>query len=206
MKEDSSPAKISEMISQLQSLRSIDGILHLVVGEAISRPGLEKPEWSHSLYGRYVSKEALHAYAISDKHVDVVQNFVLPNITGLMAVDWEAEVTEQPGGGDIGAIHSVVFQTKEEATPEEVLGTINSLVTHSSSIPGVIQATSGPNFTPERSEGHNWGFISIHSNLEALESYGKNEEHWTIMKEKVFPLVQKSASVDYEVIPISSKI
>lgn len=140
----------------VRTLRELEGVLHLYVGAVLSC----KPEacaWTHVLYGRYRDKAALQAYAAHPKHLQVV---ALGNtlFSDVMALDWEAHVkppSSSSGTPSISASRIVFIQWKLDTSQEH----ISALTSGFSDSP---QSTSGPNFSPARARGFQWGFAALH--------------------------------------------
>ncbi|KAH7443940.1 hypothetical protein KP509_02G057000 [Ceratopteris richardii] len=142
-------AAIDAWVKEAIALAGLDGVLHLIVGTVHSC----KPDdgaWSCALYGRYRDKAALHAYAVHPQHLQLVS--LGSTIFGdVMALDWEAHVSEDSlFPSSISNLSVLFFKPTPECSVDDVV-----------SLPhGDKFFTSGPNFSPGRARGFEWGFIS----------------------------------------------
>lgn len=206
-KPETPPETVNAIVSALRGLEFFEGILQLNVGESVKIPGVDNGGWTHVLHGRHVSKEALENYSRSEEHVKVVKELVLPNIADVLAVDWEVELEEPIVDSGIGVIHTAAMKLKEGTEKPAIEAMVKGLKGHEGVIPGLRQVSVGPNFSPARSQGHDWGFLSTYGTVEDLKTYAMHPDHGAVMKELVFPLVEKSASVDfYTNVPAKSKM
>ncbi|KAI5081477.1 hypothetical protein GOP47_0004660 [Adiantum capillus-veneris] len=135
-------------IEALRALAVLDGVLHLYVG-AVASCKPDEGAWSFALYGRYRDKAALQAYAVHPQHLQVV---ALGNtlFSDVMALDWEAHVNPSPTSISPLLLRVVFLQH----CPLD--GNITSWF-HNQPL-----STSGPNFSPARARGFEWGFTCLY--------------------------------------------
>ncbi len=85
--ENAPKEAIDATMDALRALKNeIPGILELTAGENYTN---RSQGFTHALYVRFESKEALEIYAPHPKHQHVVQNHVAPIKENVLAVDYE---------------------------------------------------------------------------------------------------------------------
>eukprot|EP00271_Cylindrocystis_brebissonii_P002866 TRINITY_DN13631_c0_g1_i1.p1 TRINITY_DN13631_c0_g1~~TRINITY_DN13631_c0_g1_i1.p1 ORF type:complete len:350 (-),score=49.00 TRINITY_DN13631_c0_g1_i1:257-1306(-) len=196
-KPDTSPETILKMAQELQALQSLESVIHLKAGPAVA---LGEGGWNFALHGRYPSKEALNAYTVSRAHMRVVIGSIKPNIDDIMAVDWETPTSSASSASTTKIIHSLVFKVKEGTSDEKFAASLKGLHEAEGSTVSFapIEATSGPNFAPARSQGHNWGLVLLHRDEEEAKAWMEHESVRKAMVEDVLPLVEGYASINFK--------
>jgi len=81
VKENAEASKVSAMVSNINSLISIDQVLHLTAGPV--------------LHSCFKTKDDRAAYSAHPRHVSVVMDFVLPIVDDITVVDWITNVDDQ---------------------------------------------------------------------------------------------------------------
>lgn len=193
------PAAATEaFLSSLRALASLESVRELYVGAAVR----ESPHgWTHALYGRYASRDALTAYMESDEHQHAVKTFVRPILDDVVCLDWEGE---EGGAARLGAAHAVVLSLKPgvgEERARAMVDGLRSLEGREGGVPGLLRVSVGKNFTPGRDKGFTWGFIAGLRGEADLDVYAKNADHVAAMKEVVWPIVGEHMALDFETGP-----
>ena len=161
MKPDAPPEAVTEMISALRGLASLDGILGLYAGEVLN--GGNGP-WTHALYGRYTTRDSLQAYADSKEHMDVVVNLVRPICSDILALDYEAQVDVQTDANAINAACLLALRPKEGSTESEFV----KAFTPNSNATGAVSTSLGMGYVPARAKGFTWGCVSTYADKKAM--------------------------------------
>ena len=167
MKPDTSPEAITKMISALRGLAALDGILGLYAGEAVNNGN---GSWTHALYGRYTTKEALQSYADSKEHMDVVINLVRPICSDTLALDFEAQADVQSDANAIGAVCLVALKPKDESNESDL---VTALTGENNGV-GAVDITLGKGYAPARAKGFTWGRVSTHVDKESMLASAKD--------------------------------
>ncbi|CAN6478323.1 unnamed protein product [Victoria cruziana] len=198
VKPETVPEKVEEMLSGLRSLSSLEAVLYLTVGP-IRRLRSSSFGFTHLLYGRYPSKQALADYAAHPSHVKVVQESVLPITRDVMAVDWVANIDGGPSFPPAtAAFRLTLVKPKpdlDESMQEEIGQVLEGI---KSSVPSALQVSVGENFSPARAKGFSWGLISFFPGVDAIDTIDSDEDLVKAQKEKVKDLVDSVMVVDYE--------
>lgn len=180
VKPDASPDCIQSMASRLMALKSLPGVLHLAVGPVAHAP-VPSPTttttttpitlfpWTHALYGRYTSKDALHQYSVSPEHVAVVADFVRPIINDIAAVDWEVDEAVAPPPHSL--YQTAMVQWKDGLSQEAMAAVAASLKEAARDVAGVLSITVGENFSPARAKSFTWGFAAFFADEAARSSF-----------------------------------
>eukprot|EP00249_Psilotum_nudum_P010870 c22818_g1_i1 orf=172-792(+) len=168
----------------------ISGIIQFHAGSTIGN--LHHPtKWTHYICGRYVDKQALHAYDIHPKHLEVVKENAAC-MEEVLAVDWEATLDGEVVKADYGAGRAVVIKWKEGVAQEKIQELERSLA----NFPGIKRHTAGPNFSPERAKGFQWGFVAQFSTVEELKELQVSKKHEELLHSELvetFDIVDFSA-------------
>ncbi|KAJ7524065.1 hypothetical protein O6H91_18G076000 [Diphasiastrum complanatum] len=198
VKPETPADKTQAMLDGLRGLSVLDGVLQLTVAPALNLWPAQT-SWAagftHALHGRYKDKASLDAYTISSAHVSVVENNVKPIIDGLLAVDWEASPSP-PVEEDFGVLRIALLKLKEGLTEEDVTGILGTFNSYPSTFPSVVQVSAGPNFSPVRAQGFNYGYLAQFKSVKELEELTANPDHVALMESKVNPHVESFILVD----------
>ncbi|KAK6139653.1 hypothetical protein DH2020_026605 [Rehmannia glutinosa] len=184
-KPDADPSAVNAMLRNLNSLASLDSVLHLFAGP-ISRCRSNSLTFTHMLHSRYRSKPDLNSYSENPNHVSVVANYVKPVVDDVMAVDWVADDFSDPPVVSPGsAIRLTILKLKEgtgDSGKSEVLGTLKGV---EEKFPSIEQLTVGENFSPGRAKGFSICSIAIFKGLKELEAMDSESELANEQKDKV---------------------
>ncbi|XP_041006907.1 stress-response A/B barrel domain-containing protein UP3-like [Juglans microcarpa x Juglans regia] len=202
VKENTDLSKVNTMVSRLNSLSSLEQVLHLTAGPVL-RSGSSSLNFTHALHSRYRTKDDLAAYSAHPSHLSVVKESLLPIIDDIMAVDWVA------AGGDVddfvvpppgSAIRFTFLKLKEnlgDNVKSEILAVIKEIKGNFSQIK---QISCGENFSPARAKGFSLASLVIFPEVSEMEAVDSNEEWMNSQKEKVRDYLEGVVCVDY-VIP-----
>jgi uncharacterized protein (DUF1330 family) len=94
-------------------------------------------------------------------------------------------------------VHTVLFQFKAEASAAQVAGLMKSIGQLNKTIPGILQVSSGENFS-ERSKGYTHAVVMIFDNAAALKTFYVHPEHQRLIREQIKPILADMIVVDYE--------
>ena len=155
--QGASHTDIEAWASGLRALRTLQGVIHLHVGHLPScRPN--HGDWTHALYARYKDKDSLQAYAVHPDHISAVSRGT--NLfSEVMAMDWVATM-KPPISPTLAPVSSspswVAFvRWAPQASSQEVIFNLISTLGYSDQMAAF---TFGPNFSPARARGFEWGF------------------------------------------------
>ncbi|CAK9141005.1 unnamed protein product [Ilex paraguariensis] len=188
-KPSAEPTRINAMVNGLNSLTSLNQVLHLTAGPLL-RTRSQSLSFTHILHTRYKSKTDLAEYSAHPSHVGVVNEFVKPIVDDIMAFDWVNDdvtcpVVVKPGS----AMRVSLLKLKEgleENEKEKILGVIGGL---KSKFGLIDQLSFGENFSPDRAKGYSIGSIGVFPGLSELEELDSNAELVNEQKEKVRDLL-----------------
>eukprot|EP00270_Netrium_digitus_P014045 TRINITY_DN4733_c0_g1_i2.p1 TRINITY_DN4733_c0_g1~~TRINITY_DN4733_c0_g1_i2.p1 ORF type:complete len:193 (+),score=43.61 TRINITY_DN4733_c0_g1_i2:128-706(+) len=180
------------MVSALQALADLEGVLLLHVGEVINCSG-EPGGWTHVLHGRYPSKAALDAYSLSQMHVDAVTTHIKPNLADNMALDWESEAGKLLS--DTKIVRTSFVKWKEGVGKEEITKAVSALWSQigMSARSTITQFTCGDNFSPARAKGFQFGMLWLDSGSSPTRPPALMEA----MAGTIAPLAQEVTMVDF---------
>jgi len=188
VKDGTEPSKVSAMVNAMNSLASIDGVLHLTAGSVL-RNG-PTTAFTHMLHSRYPSKDHLQAYNVHPSHIAVATGLIFPISDDVMVVDWVgAKTTLNPSATGSG-LRVRFLKLKEDVGDDrdEVLSVVRGVKE------GVGELSCGENFSPERAKGFSIASLAIFPGRKELESV-KLEEGLV----KVVEHVEDAMVVDYVV-------
>jgi hypothetical protein len=199
VKHDADPSAVNAMVTNLNSLISLDSVLHISTGP-VSRCRSNSLTFTHMLHSRYRSKTDLATYSDHPTHVSVVSNYVKPIIDDIMAVDWVADdftgsVDVSPGS----ALRLTVMKLKEgagEIGKAKVLGTVTGI---KEKFPSIKQLTAGENFSPGRAKGFSICSIAVFDGAKELEELESQSELANEQKDKVREFLDGVLVLDYAV-------
>ncbi|KAL8119922.1 hypothetical protein AgCh_017154 [Apium graveolens] len=199
VKPDTDLSKIASMINGLNSLISLDQVVHLSVG-ALHRTRSSSLTFTHMLHSRYDSKEDLNAYSAHPAHVSVVTEFVKPIAEDIMAVDWIGSDLSGPVALPPGSAMRVTFlkvkQGLGDKESDEVLGVIGGI---KDKFPVIDQISFGKNFSPDRAKGYSIASLAVFPGLSELD--GLNSEAAELEKEKARDMLESVLVLDYVIPP-----
>ncbi|MED6156121.1 hypothetical protein PIB30_011580 [Stylosanthes scabra] len=200
VKDNTDPSKVSAMVNGLNSLLSLDQVLHLTMGPVL-RSRSSSLTFTHMLHSRYATKQDLDAYSAHPSHVSVVKGNVLPIIDDIMAIDWvspalpAADIVTPPGS----AIRLSFLKLKENAgdhAKDEILGVIGGM---KESFKEISQLSVGENFSPARAKGYSIASLGVFPGVEELETVVSKEDVVNAEKDKVRDRIESVVVVDYVV-------
>ncbi|PIA54915.1 hypothetical protein AQUCO_00901074v1 [Aquilegia coerulea] len=191
VKDDSSPSKINFMLDTINSLISLDIILHLSPGPIHKIKSISSSfDFTHMVHIRFKSKEDLENYIEHQEHTRVL-NATKELFDDIMIVDWVADLDE-PLVVPSGAVMRLnLLKLKEELEESE------KTEAHFGSIK---QFSFGENFALAKTNGFTIASLAIVPELSELEALDLNEE---VVKEqeKLEDFLESVIVVDYVVPP-----
>ncbi|XP_018844473.1 stress-response A/B barrel domain-containing protein UP3-like [Juglans regia] len=207
VKENTDPSKVNAMVTELNSLVSIDEVLHLAAGP-VFRNQFSSLNYTHALHSRYKTKEDLEAYAANPSHVGVVNESVLPIIEDAMAVDWiadggyEDDLVAPPPGSAVRLSFLKLKESLGDKEKSEILGVIKGL---RRDFPEIKQITCGENFSPARAKGYSLASFAVFPGMSEMDAVDAKEELVNSQKEKIKEYLESMFVVDY-VIPAPASL
>ncbi|XP_019443171.1 PREDICTED: stress-response A/B barrel domain-containing protein UP3 [Lupinus angustifolius] len=199
VKEDTDPSKITAMVNGLNSLTSLDQVLHLSVGP-ILRNRSSSFTFTHLLHSRYNSKQDLESYSAHPNHLSVVKGSVLPIVDDIMAVDWIAHDLVgdlvPPQGSAIRVSFLKLKENVGDQVKDEVIGVIKGIPDN---FKGISQLSVGENFSPARAKGFSIASLAVFPGTRELEAVDSNPELVNYQKDKVRDHLENVLVLDYVV-------
>ncbi|KAJ7533476.1 hypothetical protein O6H91_13G050800 [Diphasiastrum complanatum] len=198
VKPETPSDKVQALLDGIYGLRELDGVLDLTLAPVLNLWPAHiswAAGFTHVLDGRYKDKASLDAYTISSAHVSVVENYVKPIIYGLLALDWEAKPSPPVNEG-LGVIRTALLKLKEGVTAEDIETLLMTFNSYPNIFPCVGQVSAGPNFSPARAQGYNYGYVAQFKSVKELEELTANSDHVALMETKVNPHVESFILVD----------
>ncbi|KAJ9168023.1 hypothetical protein P3X46_019602 [Hevea brasiliensis] len=184
VKDDTDHGKVNTMLSSLNSLVSLDPVLHLAAGPLYGTKSSPIP-FTHMLHSRYSSKDNLNAYSAHPSHVTAVKESVLPICDDVMAVDWVADDLQGPVVPAPGSAIRVTFLKLKENLGEDVKNEILAVIKGIKGSFGEInQITCGENFSPARAKGYSIASLAVFPAVSEMEAVDSKEELVNLQKEK----------------------
>lgn len=206
VRDGTDTAKVNALISNLRSLFSLDGVLHIDVAPVLRHRSSAASSFgfTHLLHSRYRTKEELAAYSAHPAHVSVVREFVLPICEDIMAVDWVAEFESDPAPPRPGSAARVTLMKLIESAGEAEKGVVLESLRGAKQLLGgaVEQLSYGENFSPARAKGFSVASIAVFPGVEELDKVDeKGVDLMEAHKEKVRPLLESLIVLDFLVPP-----
>ncbi|KAF1887625.1 hypothetical protein Lal_00040679 [Lupinus albus] len=199
VKEDTDPSKVTAMVNGLNSLISLDQVLHLSVGP-IFRNRSSSFTFTHLLHSRYNSKQDLESYSAHPNHLSVVKGSVLPIVDDIMAVDWIADDLTgdlvPPQGSAIRVSFLKLKENVGDQVKDEVIGVIKGIPDN---FKGISQLSVGENFSPARAKGFSIASLAVFPGTSELEAVDSNPELVNYQKDKVRGYLENVLVLDYVV-------
>ncbi|KAL8539361.1 hypothetical protein ACS0TY_001113 [Phlomoides rotata] len=196
-KPDADLSAVNAMLTNLNSLVSLDSVLHLSAGP-VYRCRSKSLNFTHMLHSRYTSKENLDSYTVNPTHVSVVANYVKPVVDDVMAVDWVADdFSGSPVVSPGSALRLTILKVKEEIGENgkgEVLGVLKGV---KDKFPSIEQLTVGENFSPARAKGFSICSIAAFKGLKELEALDSESELVNEQKDKAREFLDGVLVLDY---------
>ncbi len=93
--------------------------------------------------------------------------------------------------------HLVLFKIRSSATAEEKALLLRNLLGLKDRVPGILEATAGPNFS-DRARGFTHGFAVRFKDRASLEAYLVHPEHQAVVDKFIKPISEGVLVVDYE--------
>ncbi|XP_024396642.1 stress-response A/B barrel domain-containing protein DABB1 [Physcomitrium patens] len=184
VKDDADPAEKKAMLDALHELRSLNGVLELTVGSALSVQG---GKYTHVLHGRYKDKAALKVYLVHPDHVNIQQKYIQPLTEDIIALDWEC-IPCGPYIKSVGAKRITFVKIKPETTADDMRFLVESISQLPSKCPTVGQASAGSNFSPERAKGFTYGIMEFFPSTQEEEEVYSSCEHMAWQDTKLKPV------------------
>lgn len=191
------------MVSRINSLKSLDEVLHIAAGplRSIRSSSLS---FNYMLHSRYASEGDLDAYTVHPTHVSVTKDNARL-VDDIMAVDWVADdlrgpVVLPPGS----ALRFTLLKLKEglgEEAKSEILEAVMGLEDQIGE--KTSQFTSGANISPGRAKGFSMAFLAVfksESELDAADSTGE----WANFEHKLVDYLEALIVLDYALLPSSA--
>ncbi|KAK6147646.1 hypothetical protein DH2020_018558 [Rehmannia glutinosa] len=183
-KPDADPSAVNAMLRNLNSLASLDSVLHLFAGP-VSRCRSNSLTFTHMLHSRYRSKPDLNSYSKTLTTSASSRITSSPSLT----TSWPSigsPMTSRihrwfPGS----AIRLTILKLKEgtgESCKSDVLGTLKGV---EEQFPSIEQLTVGENFSPGRAKGFSICSIAVFKGMKELEAMDSESELANEQKDKV---------------------
>ncbi|KAG8636078.1 hypothetical protein MANES_16G097000v8 [Manihot esculenta] len=186
VKDNTDPTKVNTMLNSLNSLVSLDAVLHIAAGP-LYRVKSSPISFTHMLHSRYSSKDNLNAYSAHPSHVTAVKESVLPICEDIMAVDWIADDLQGPVVPAPGSAIRLTFLKLKENLREDVKNEILAVIKGIKGNFGEInQITCGENFSPARAKGYSIASLAVFPTVSEMEAVDSKEELVNLQKEKYF--------------------
>ncbi|CAI7757365.1 unnamed protein product [Closterium sp. NIES-53] len=177
VKPDTPADRVATFLTNLNALRTLPGVLYLSAGPALpavpaapagtsSAAAAFTSPWTHALFGRYESRDALQEYAVSPQHVAVVTENVKPIISDIAAVDWETDVPDASASSAPPphvSTHTAMIQWQQSASPDAIAAAVAQLTAVAAA--GCVSV--GENFSPARAKSFTWG-LAVYAGDEAV--------------------------------------
>ncbi|KAJ1400709.1 Stress responsive alpha-beta barrel [Sesbania bispinosa] len=207
VKNDAPPSEIDAMVERINSLASLDHLLHLTSGKLLRIRASPSFTFTHFLHCRYRSQRDLHAYTVHPRHVAVVKanDHLCDDVMALDFVveDLQGSLVPPPGS----AMRVTFFKLKEGLGNQlkgEVLEAIRGV---QQEFKQAIQLTCGENFSPGRAKGFSIASIAVFPGLSELEAADSNEETGnSYHKSEIIKEHLESVMVLDYVVPSSPKV
>ncbi|CAI9100694.1 OLC1v1037850C1 [Oldenlandia corymbosa var. corymbosa] len=182
------PGADPAIVDSLNSLASLDSVLHLAAGPLINcRSSLN---FTHILHSRFASKEDLEKFYQDPDH-HVVVNQVKPFLEDIMVVDWvhsTDSVAIPPGS----TMRATILKLKEDLGDDEKNQLLEALGLLKDKSTSSIEVLSfGENNTPARAKGFSVPVITVFKDVNELEGFQsewespENEHRHLVIKPKV---------------------
>ncbi|KAL5572393.1 hypothetical protein UlMin_021990 [Ulmus minor] len=175
LKHNTDPSDSTAMITKLNSLSSLNQVLHLTAGPLL-RVRSTSLNFTHILHSRYASKSDLIAYTVHPRHQNVAEG-IANLVDDVMAVDWISNDLAGPVSLPAGSAMIVsLLKLKEDLGEEaksEILERIRGIKEESE---GLIQFSFGENFAPEMAKGFSMAFLEVFSSQKEMEAMDLKHE------------------------------
>ncbi|GLJ23664.1 hypothetical protein SUGI_0448090 [Cryptomeria japonica] len=185
--EGASQEEIDAWLSALNALDSLECVEFLRASPAVATNSSNK--FTHALYGRYRSREALAQYSVHPRHVAVVKGNRV--VEDLLALDWEAP-EDRSWFESCCALRIELLKPQPALEQAERTEVSEVLSRYKNLFPRVLSASFGENISPGRAKGFGWGFLCAFGAFEDLQEFNNNEEHVRLHEGKVIPKVQET--------------
>lgn len=182
------PSAATAMVNNLNSLASIDTVLHLTAGPLIHFRS-SSLTFTHMLHSRYASKADLDDYSAHPAHVAVIKE-VKPIIEDVMAIDWvhsSAGTVTIPSGSAMRVTFLKLKEDLEEEEKNELLGVIGGI---KEKFPDIELLSLGENISPARAKGFSIAWVGVFKGIKELEGFDSEweaaaNEQKDLLKDKV---------------------
>ncbi|XP_060188469.1 stress-response A/B barrel domain-containing protein UP3-like [Lycium barbarum] len=199
-KPNADPSKLTAMVNNLNSLTSLNQVIHLSSGPLLKSSS--SFSFTHILHSRYNSKSDLADYSAHPAHVSVVKEHVLPVVDDIMAVDWVATDFSGPSVVPHGSAMRLTFlKLKENLGEDEKSRVLSAVGGIKEKFTGIEQLTVGENFSPGRAKGYSIASIAVFRGVKELEDLETQNELVNEEKDKVRDCLDGVVVVDYVVPP-----
>ncbi|XP_057969515.1 stress-response A/B barrel domain-containing protein UP3-like [Malania oleifera] len=200
VKDGTDPSRIASMVSRMNSLISLDQVLHLTAGP-IHRILSSPFDFTLMLHSRYRSKEDLNAYLVHPFHVDV-RDSVFPFCDDVMAVDWIPDDLAGPVVLPAGSAMRVTFSKLKEGSGDAENREVLKAIENGSK--STDRISFGKNFSPARAKGFSIVSVAMFPGLGELNGLDSSadEKIVKLQKENAGGYLESVMAFDY-VIPAS---
>lgn len=211
MSKDLTDDQEKDMLDHLYTLQyHYRHIIAISVGRIFSK---RSKGFTHALFARFASKEALAGYYEHPSRKSVLDQFVMPYCEDLLTLDFEGEVEEDIETifrrGDFfeeGIEHLVLVKVKDSSAPEDHQSMLASLKELPTKIgPIVVQLTAGRNLSDE-SQGYTHALIVRLPSEEDLEAYNQHPEHVKVLMNQILPISRNILVADFKVDPVGTTV
>ncbi|CAI8589776.1 unnamed protein product [Vicia faba] len=185
VKENTESSKVNVMITEMQSLVTLEQVRHLTLGPILTNNEtistmipLSELRYTHLFHSRYDSEEDLQTYNDHSKHINAVRGFIFPICDDLLVIDWIAGDVALPPHPSPGTAFRVSFlklkeeKEKDGEVKEEVFRAIRGI---KESVEGVSYVSYGENISPARAKGFSIASLVVFPGREELESVDAGE-------------------------------
>jgi len=171
VKDGTEPTKVNAMVDALNSLASIDGVLHLTAGPLL-RNG-PTTAFTHMLHSRYPSKDHLYAYNAHPSHIAAVTSFLFPIYDDMMVVEWVPgkATLKMPAKGSSLRVRFLKLKGGDDhdKVKDEVLSVVRGMDED------VGEFSCGENISPERAKGFSIASLTVFPGQKEVESVEMEE-------------------------------
>ncbi|CAI5972308.1 unnamed protein product [Closterium sp. NIES-65] len=210
MPADMAEESEGDMLSHLYSLQyHYPHLLAISLGRI--QPTKRPVGFSHALFARFPSRQALDGFLALPALAAAMEQFVTPSCTDTLSLSYEAQVEADIESvfrrGDAyerGVDHVVLLRAKPAAEADKQSAMVAALA----ALPLVmephilVQLTAGANFAVDTAKGFTHGLVARFPSEAALDAYNKHPSHRQVLQQHVLPLSEAILAVDFHVDPV----
>ncbi|KAL9238423.1 hypothetical protein vseg_012846 [Gypsophila vaccaria] len=208
VKEDTEdyPTKVNAMVNALNSLASLDSVLHLTAGPILrTRSKPDHLKFTHMLHARYLTRSDLQSYSLHPDHVSVVDTHVRSLCKDVLAVDWAPDSCLGPSPALVprpgSAMRLTLLQVEDEGEGEAFFEGLENV---KSCVGPYEQVSYGTNFS-DRGKGYTVGTLVVFSDLNELDACEEYEDLMNTLVDKIKCDRDGILAVDY-LVPRASAV